>query len=123
MSNHIKRIPLYVITGIVAVSLIVWSAALIKCEILTNKYYDDFEYAYQGNSMLGDMEYFKVLKCNGETAEVYYVSKGNISGNVLEFKNQDGVWVEISWEAIWSASGSASNVVWPYWWQFFITGI
>ena len=42
MNKHIKRIPTYLITAIVAVFLIIWLGSLIKCEILTNKYYDDF---------------------------------------------------------------------------------
>lgn len=120
MNKHIKRLPLYIIVGAVAIFLMVWGSALIKCEILTNKYYDEFKCAYQSNSMISDIEYFKILNCDDATAEVYYVSKG--SGNVLKFENQNGTWTQTEWKTVWSKSGSASDAVWPYWWQFFITG-
>ena len=109
------------IATIVALFLLIWIASLIKCEVLTNKYHDQFALAYQNNPMIYDVQYFKVLRCNGETAEVYYVSAD--CGDVLELRNQDGTWVETSWRTIWSKHGSASNAVWPYWWQVFITGL
>ena len=70
-----KVILIIVIVGIL-IPAVLWASALIKCEILTEKYYDDFKQAYTQNIMLGEMEYFKVLSCDENTAEVYYVSKG-----------------------------------------------
>lgn len=105
------------------VLVIIWVISLIRCEILTHKYYNDFEYAYSDNSMLGEMEYFKVLKCDDNTAEIYYVSKNMTAANVLTFQKQDDVWVETEWETIWSDSGSASEVIYPYWWHFIYGGI
>lgn len=90
-------------------SSLLWASTLIKCEILTQKYYDDFKQAYTQNTMLGEMEYFKVLSCDENTAEVYYVGKGMTDANVLSFENNNGVWQEISWKTIWSASGSATK--------------
>jgi DNA-binding transcriptional regulator of glucitol operon len=108
------------IAGIVALFLIVWCASLIKCEILTSKYHDDFEYEYQQIGMISDVRDFKVLSCNGKKAEVYYISDND--GNVVEFEMKDGTWVQTSWDTIWSRTGSASEVIWPYWLQFFDTG-
>lgn len=113
--------PLIVIAVILALFLIVWIASLIKCEVLTNKYFDDFALAYQDNGWIDDVTYFKVLRCDGETAEVYYVSAD--IGLVLEFQNQNGSWAETTWYCVWSSHGSASEFVWPYWWQIFITGV
>ncbi len=121
MKKHIKRILLYVMTFIIVSFLVFWLVSLLKCEILTHKYYDEFEVAYQNNTMLTDVKYFKVLSCDEKTAEVYYVSDN--TGDILEFENQGGTWVEIEWQTIWSKSGSASNIVWPYWWQIFVTGL
>ena len=73
--------------------------------------------------MLGEMEYFKVLSCKDNTAEVYYVSKGMTDANVLTFKNNNGVWQEISCNTIWSTTGSASEVIYPYWWHFIYGGL
>lgn len=117
-----RLIPAVIILVIVMLPLIVWSSSLIKCEILTKVYYDDFEYAYTDNTMLDEMEYFKVLDCDGETARVYYVSKDMDWANVLTFENTDGAWVETHWEVIWSTTGSASEVVYPYLWHFIYGG-
>ena len=102
---------------------VIQSISLIKCEILTNQYYSDFEYAYQSNTMLGEMETFKVLNCDGQTAEVYYIEEGKTLAHVLCFENVDGRWVESSWQCIWSTTGSASEVIWPYWWHFIYGGL
>lgn len=122
MKIQLRKLPLYVCLAAVLVFLIVWVTALIKCEVLTHRYYDEFAHAHESNTMIGKIAYFKVLECDGETAQVYYVSGGKTTGSVLEFALKDGVWVETEWRTIWSQTGSASDVVWPYWWQFFITG-
>ena len=108
---------------ILAVFLLLWIASLVKCEVLTNEYYNDFEYAYIDGTMIGDIGYFKVLSCDDQTAEVYYVGKGMTDANVLSFENNNGVWQEISWKTIWSTSGSASEVIYPYWWHFIYGGL
>ena len=118
----------YLLLGFIACLNCVWVGSLIKCEVLTHQYYDEFKDAYQKNTMLGDMEYFKVLNCCStrapDIAQVYYVSKGNTSGHVLTFKYDYNThsWEEISWSAVWSTSGSASKVIYPYWWHFIYGG-
>ena len=107
----------------IMIPVALWGISLIKCEMLTHKYYDDFEHAYKQNTMLGEMEYFKVLSCGENTAEVYYVSKGMTDANVLTFKNDNGIWQETSWKTVWSTSGSASEVIYPYWWHFIYGGL
>lgn len=82
MKKHIKRLPLYIPLVIVLVFFVVWGAALLKCEILTDKYYDELEYAHIKNTMIGKINSFKVLDCDGKTAEVYYVCDNNTVGNV-----------------------------------------
>lgn len=123
MNKHLKRLPAYIIIGALLAFLIVWCVSLIKVESLTSKYYTDFEDAHLESTMIGDIEYFKVLECDGETARVYYVAKDETDGNVVSFKKQDGEWVKTSWETVWSKSGSASEAVWPYWYQVLITGV
>ena len=112
---------------IVAVAIMLpvafWVTTLIKCEILTQKYYDDFKQAYTQNTMLGEMEFFKVLTCDENTAEVYYISKGMTGADVLTFSNNNGIWIQTSWKTIWSTSGSASDIIYPYWWHFIYGGL
>lgn len=124
MFKHIRRAPLYVAVYIVAVLLIACllalGSALARCELLTRQYHDTFALAYKSNSMITDVADFKVLSCDGRTAEVYYIS--DTQGDVLVFENRNGAWVEAEWRTVWSKSGSASDVVWPYVWHVFKTG-
>ena len=113
-----KRVISIIIIGILVTPTIIWTSSLIKCEVLTTRYFAEFETACTQNTMLGEMEYFKVLRCDGRTAEVYYVSKDMIGADVLVFENDSGIWVETSWRTIWSKMGSASDVIYPYWWHF-----
>ena len=117
MKKHIKRLPLYIPLAIILVFFIVWGASLIKCEILTNKYSEELEYAHTENTMLGKIEFFKILECNGEKAKVYYVCDNNTVGHVLEFEKQNDAWKESNWETIWSKQGSADEMIWPYWYH------
>ena len=117
MKKYLKRLPLYIPVAIVLVFLVVWGVSLLKCEILTNKYSEELKYAHTENAMLGKIESYKVLECDGKTAEVYYVCDNNTVGNVLTFEKQNDEWKEISWETIWSKQGSADEMLWPYWWH------
>lgn len=117
-----KKFFSMILVGIALIPILFWISSLIKCEVLTYKYYSDFERAYTNNTMLGEMEYFKVLSCDGMTAEVYYVSQDKTDANVLTFTNESGTWIETSWNTIWSSSGSASDVIYPYWWHFIYGG-
>ena len=108
---------------LIIIFLVVWIFSLIKCEYLTQKYYADFEYAYTANTMLGDMEYFKVLSCDQKYSEVYYVSKNMYCADILSFKKVEGKWTYDSWiDTVWSSQGSASDIIWPYWWHFIYGG-
>lgn len=118
MKKWIKRITICCLI----LAILIQGIALLNCEILTRQYYSEFEYAYSSNSMLGEMEYFKVLECDGTTARVYYVSSEKRAADVLSFAKINGNWEETSWQTIWSASGSASETIWPYWWHFIYGG-
>lgn len=115
MKKHFKRLPLYIPLAIVLVFLIVWGVSLLKCEVLTNKYYNELEYAHIENTMIGKINSFKVLDCDGKTAEVYYLCNDNTVSFVLNFRKQNDEWKETSWDCIWSKQGSADEMIWPYW--------
>ena len=123
MKEYIRRLFLYIPLSVVLLFLAVWGTSLLKCEILTNKYSDELKYAHIENTMIGKINWFKVLKCNGVTAEVYYVCDNNNSGNVLKYKKENDQWKEVSWDCIWSKKGNADEMLWPYWWHTYsITG-
>lgn len=119
-----------IVLGIVFFIFISWMGELVKCEILTYKYYDVFEELYRQNEILGDIEYFKVINYApyeaSDLARIYFVGKGYTVGIVLTFKYnyEKNLWEEVSWDTIWSGvGGSASEVIWPYWWHFVYGGI
>lgn len=118
-----RKLTVWILIIFLVVFVLFQSIALIKCEILTYKYYADFEVACRENSMLGEMERFKVLNCDSQTAEVYYIESGKLMAHVLSFEKVNGSWEDTGWRCIWSTTGSASEVIWPYWWHFIYGGL
>ena len=54
----------------------------------------------------------RILEYSENFAKVYYVSKNRSGGNVLSFKKENGKWKYNNWEeTVWSATGSASEVI------------
>jgi len=105
---------------------IIWVSALARCEFLTLIYGNEFsnQTLYKENTMIGDMEYIKILDCSKNHARIYYISEGNSLGSIIEFVKIDDKWKYNKWEdALWSTSGNADRIIWPYWWHFlyFIT--
>ena len=72
--------------------------------------------------MIDEIKNFKVLSCKNDTAKVYYIEKNNTRAHILRFEKQNDNWTESSWETVWSKSGSASGIVYPYWWHFVYAG-
>ena len=115
MTKIIKRI-LFIILIIL---ILYWLLSLLRCEILTLIHGHKFESNYKENTMIGEIDYLKVLDYSDTTARVYYVGKNKSGGDVLIFKNKNNTWVYDSWEnTIWSRTGSADDVIFPYWWHF-----
>jgi len=117
-----KKILISVFAFIIIIPIIIWLFSLIKCEVLTKKYYNEFSKAYTQNVMIDEIESFKVIKCNKSNAKVYYIVKDMACAHILEFVNTNNGWTEKSWETVWSKSGSASDIVFPYWWHFIYAG-
>ena len=117
MKKYIRRLFLYIPLSVVLLFLVVWGASLLKCEILTSKYSAELENAHIENTMIGDVDSFKVLYCNGEKAEIYYLCNDNTASFILNFEKQNNEWKETSWDCIWSKQGSADKILWPYWWH------
>lgn len=117
-----KNIIKYILLVPIAAFLIVCGASLLKCSVLTIMHGKEFETAYTENTMIGDIDYLRILEYSENFAKVYYVSKNRSGGNVLSFKKENGKWKYNNWETVWSATGSASEVIWPYWWHFIYGG-
>ena len=108
-----KKICFRIFLAFIVLFMLIWGIAILKCEILTYKYGYQFNTIYQENTMIGEIEYFKVLEYSDTYARVYYVSKN--SGNVLTFSKKSGEWKYDKWEqTVWSKTGSADDFIWPY---------
>ena len=107
-----KSIVVIVLATIIVCLFIVWGASIIKCEILTSNHKEDFQEASIEIAEIMKFDDWKVLKYSQGHAEVYYYSDGG--GAVISYDQINGVWVERTWEAVWSATGSADDIIWPY---------
>lgn len=95
--------------------LLYWGISIIKCEILTHRYGEQFSEIYRENTMIGEIDYFKILNYSDSEARVYYVSENRSGGDILIFEKEGDLWVYRSWErTVWSKFGSADGFMWPY---------
>ena len=117
-----KKIGKFFLLGLIVCFLVFWGASLLRCEILTLMHGEEFKEAYKQNTMIGDIEYLKVLEYSETSAKVYIVTINHSSGNILTFSKVNNEWIYSKWEVVWSDMGSASGVVWPYWWHFIYGG-
>lgn len=109
-----KKLLIRISTVALIVFLLVWGISVLKCEILTYKYGDQFEERYQDTNMISSIDYIKVLSYTDDAALVYYVLEDKAAGCVLEFYEDNGKWSFGGWDAVWSKSGSADGFIWPY---------
>lgn len=110
-----KKVLKIALLLIVLVPLLFWAASIVKCEILTFQYGEQFEEIYKENTMMGEIDYLKILNYSDSSARVYYVSKNRSGGDILIFAKKNGQWFYDRWETtVWSKMGSADGFVWPY---------
>ncbi len=62
----------------------------------------------------GNLDYLKVMKYSEESASVYYVGEDRSYGVMIDFRRGDNQWELKEWDTIWSNSGSAEGMIWPY---------
>lgn len=95
--------------------ILFWAASCARCEILTLLHGQEFKDAYKDDTILGEQSYWKVLDYSPAYARVYYVGVNRAGGVILGFTRQGDHWVFAKWEeTVWSKTGSASEIMWPY---------
>lgn len=111
-----KRTSLRIFLGALALLVLFWGGSLLRCEVLTHRYGQEFQRAWADHTMIGEQAQCKVLAYTDTYARIYVVEEGRNSGNLLEFtKAEDSTrWDFQSWETVWSATGSADGFLWPY---------
>lgn len=107
-----------------------------QTNILTDKYGNQFKKRYEDVGLYENIEYFKVIKYKQEDIKMYcsnsyirtkinnlsdeyavilYVEKGHSSVSLFAFKNsKEGDWKLDNWYTVWSSSGSADGITWPF---------
>ena len=107
----LKKIIIVLILCVIAI----WGFSITYCEILTHFHGKEFAAVYRENTMMGEIDYLKVLDYSDATARVYYVSRNRSGGDILVFVKKDGQWKYEKWEkTVWSKTGSADSFMWPY---------
>ena len=111
MNRKVQK-AIRLIAGIVVGYLLgVMIVPYIKVEILTLLHGQEFS----GLEQQTKSEYFKVFAYDREhLAQVYYVEKNHSSGNLFTFIKEDEEWKLYQWDTIWSLSGSADDIIWPF---------
>lgn len=105
-----KHLVIVVIFIILAIAIIPY----IKAELLTNKYGNQFKELYKQTNMISDIEYMKVLDYNNEYSKVCYITANHKSSVIIVFSKENETWILDNWTVIWSQSGSANGLIWPF---------
>ncbi len=108
---NIKKIFATILLVFISVFFLYWLCSLVRCEILTVKYGEEFIGLEMQTNMIGPATSLKVLEYSEEYARVYYKDEG---GFVFEFYKNNDVWIRNRWYAVWSKTGSADDIMWPY---------
>ena len=110
-----KKLVAWVVGIALLVLVICWGISYLKCEALTKKYGYQFEEIYKNHTMFEDPDDIKILEYEKTEAVVYYTTKGS-GGDIVKYcrDREEGQWYFVSWETVWSLTGSASGFVWPY---------
>lgn len=86
----------------------------VRVEILTAAHRQQFLTEYKQMNMIAEIAYLKILHYTETKADVYYVLKDHVAGVTINFMRHNGVWEMTNWRTVWSESGSADELMWPF---------
>lgn len=104
-----KKLYLFIISFVFIIVLFPY----LKASRLTNKYGSEFKSLYTQIGMFDKIEYFRVIDIDEDTAKVCYILKDHAASIIVNFEKSENAWNIISWDTIWSKSGSADGLYWP----------
>lgn len=110
MKKNLKIICLI----IVAALLWAWGVSFLKAEYLTCRHGDEFADLWTATNMLSGIDELRVLSYSRRKAKVYYVGAERSNGNIYWFVRDGDTWQFDRWDTVWSSSGSADGIMWPY---------
>ncbi len=82
-----------------------------KAAAMTALHGNEFVGLEQETRMLNESRYLRVLNYSDSVATVFYVSD---TGAKITFVSEADGWRIVSWEVIYSTTGSADGFIWPY---------
>lgn len=95
-----------------------WAIPYIRNEYLTFFYGEEFIGREVESGWFKKADTMRVIQYHQTEAKIYYVCDDYTSGNIYTFaKDGAGRWELDRWKTVWSSSGSASEVMWPYFWH------
>ena len=111
-----KKKIVVVICSLLIVLLLVALFPYAKAEYLTNKYGDQFREEYKQIDWISDIEYHKVIGYSSDKATVVYIAHNHTACFKIDFEMKEDEWQMTTWDCIWSKTGSADGIMWPYYW-------
>lgn len=113
---------------ILTVFIILWVSCIVRCEILTLIYGDEIIDKYKNkdeiNYWIDGYDWAKIISYSEDSAVVYYINGNSVSkiGSIVQYVKNDELWLpKYDYvETLWSTSGNASDIVWPYWHHCFM---
>lgn len=110
-----KKIILIIIGIIITILQIIFIIIpYAKVEILTLQHKDEFPNVEEDVVMIGEIEYIKVMEYDDEKAEVFAVATGHDVTVLCHYEYISNEWQLDYWECIWSSTGSADSLIWPF---------
>ena len=103
-----------IIIGICMFFLLVVVFPYVKVELLTFFHGDEFPNIVEDIAMIDGMEYIKVMEYSDESAEVLCISKEHGATILCYYEKKNDEWNLETWSCIWSDTGSASELIWPF---------
>ena len=115
----IKKVVLFVLILVI----VAWIAQLFVCDLLTLKYASDIDACRECEECsywIDDTFSAKVISRNRTETKIYYFNED--MGVLVTHDNlatEESTSLHIDLDTLWSASGNADRLVWPYWYHCF----
>ena len=117
--KSIKKVVLFVLILVI----VAWIAQLFVCDLLTLKYASDIDACRECEECsywIDDTFSAKVISRNRTETKIYYFNED--MGVLVTHDNlatEESTSLHIDLDTLWSASGNADRLVWPYWYHCF----
>lgn len=99
---------------IILIFVVVWGLSVAKCEYLTHQYEDKYRDIVEEFSV-GD-GYYKILETDWAYTRIYCVVDNEHNKVGVELLVDNPGEKIYTYRTIWSSTGNADGVLWPYLW-------